>query len=236
MQKIGGVRTFIAAAHRLENRAIFSGEETAEEIDQVLRHFEDHQSNCVIEVNPANYYVDPPKSWEQRLLKHLLARGCVIDGFRCVWHFDASSDARFNPIAGYRIETFGSDDGERFENLKHEVESSKEPIDPQRPRAEEGWLNYCVFTEADQPCAVGSLYAKAPSAYLSWWFTSPAHRGRGLQQWGILQRVRDAQQRGCQTLFTVTDFNFSSPANLQCCGFRLAYNYLLLRKDAPAKS
>jgi hypothetical protein len=164
----------------------------------------------------------------------LLLRECFIDGFRCVWQFDASSGAGFNTVAGYRIKSFGPTDAGQFEKLKREVESSSEPVDPQIPRVEDGWLNYCVFTEANQPCALGSLYAKAPSAYLSWWFTQPAHRGRGLQQWGIHQRVRDAQQRGCGTIFTVTDFNFSSPANLQRCGFRLAYNYLLVRKEMAA--
>src|SRR4051794_21731249 len=86
LRQIGPTRTFIAAGERLENRAIFTGEETDEQIDGVLRHFAHHQANCVIEVNPANYYVDPPASWEQWLLKRLLWRRCLIDGFRCVWH------------------------------------------------------------------------------------------------------------------------------------------------------
>ena len=85
IENIGGVRAFIARGNRLENRAIFSGSETIDQIDAVLQHFEHHGGNCVIEVNPANYYVDPPMSWEQRLLPHLLKRGCRIDGFRCVW-------------------------------------------------------------------------------------------------------------------------------------------------------
>src|SRR5689334_10094017 len=85
IETIAGVRTFIASGSRLENRAIFSGEESVEQIGAVLRHFDGHASNCVIEVNPANHYVDPPKNWEQRLLKHLLSRGCYVDGLRCVW-------------------------------------------------------------------------------------------------------------------------------------------------------
>src|SRR5205085_9698864 len=84
-ENIATVRTFIAAGYRLENRAVFTGEESPDQIDAVLAHFADHASNCVIEVNPASHYVDPPKSWEQRLLKHLLSRHCYIDGFRCVW-------------------------------------------------------------------------------------------------------------------------------------------------------
>ncbi len=234
IREIGDVRTFIAAGNRLENRAIFSGEETIEQIDEVLAHFAAHRSNCVIEVNPANYYVDPPKSWEQRLLKHLLSRGCFIDGFRCVWQFDRSAKIPVPEVPGYRVVKFDCGDRDKFEQLKRIVESSTETarqIIP-RPRPEDGWLNYVVFNDTDVPCAVGTLYAPPRAADLSWWFTHPAHRCRGLQQLGILRRVRDALERGSRRIFTVTDFNFSSPANLQRCGFRLAYNYLLVRKDA----
>ena len=41
----------------------------------------------------------------------------------------------------------------------------------------------------------------------------------------------DAGQLDEFIIFTVTDFNYSSPANLQRCGTRLAYNYLLVRRD-----
>src|SRR5207302_8982490 len=82
---IDGVRRFIAEENRLENRAIYNGDESDQQVDAVLRYFAARESNLVIEVNPANYYVNPPVTWEKRLLKHLLRRGCWIDGFRCVW-------------------------------------------------------------------------------------------------------------------------------------------------------
>jgi hypothetical protein len=52
-----------------------------------------------------------------------------------------------------------------------------------------------------------------------------------MQQEGIIHRVRDALGMNCRHIFTVTDFNFASPHNLQRCGFTLAYNYLLVRRD-----
>src|SRR6266550_338364 len=84
IRSFGDVRTFIAAGNRLENRAIFNGDETAEQVDEVLKHFAEHNANCVIEVNPANFYVNPPATWEKRLLNFLLERGCRIHDFRCV--------------------------------------------------------------------------------------------------------------------------------------------------------
>src|SRR5688572_10268774 len=72
LREFGSTRTFIAAGNRLENRAIFTGEETPGQIDEVLAHFAGHRANLVIELNPANFYVDPPRTWEKRLLAHLL--------------------------------------------------------------------------------------------------------------------------------------------------------------------
>lgn len=230
MQKIGDVRTFIAAGHRLENRAIFSGQETAEQIDQVLGHFAEHHSNCVIEVNPANYYVDPPRNWEQRLLKQLLLRECFIDGFRCVWQISPEK-SEVPAVPDYRIERFAVDRWDEFERLKGVVESSPPADGSLKPRPEDQWFGYIVFDAANVPCATGSLYAGKSGGYLSWWFTHPSHRARGLQQLGIRHRMADAVARGCPVIFTVSDFNFSSPANLQRCGFQLAYNYLLVRRD-----
>src|SRR5262245_58410396 len=85
IQQIGTVRTFVARGDRLATRAIFTGGETPDEIDAVLRHFAAHAVKCVIEVNPANFYVDPPTRWDKPLLGHLMSRGCHIDDFRCVW-------------------------------------------------------------------------------------------------------------------------------------------------------
>lgn len=230
--KVGEVRTFIAAGNRLENRAIFRRDESVDQIDGVLAHFDAHRSNCVIEVNPANYYVDPPRKWEQRLLKHLLLRGCYIDGFRCVWQ--ASPGGSEVPmVQGYRIDRFTADRWGEFVRLKHQVESTAAPDEESLVRPDNDWLGYIIFDIANDPCAVGLLYAGKAGGYLSWWFTHPTHRARGLQQLGIRQRIADATDRSCPVIFTVSDFNFSSPANLQRCGFQLAYNYLLMRRDTP---
>jgi len=230
IQSFGPARTFIAAGNRLENRAVFTGEETTGQIDSVLQHFIDHQSNLVIEVNPANFYVDPPRTWEKRLLKHLLHRGCVIHDMRCVWCRTLPRD-RQDSATSHRILRFSSDQMDEYIKLALDVQVGGEWNTERRAgNFQPGWTHYIGF-DADAPAAMGSLFISGPSAYLAWWFTHPAHRSRGLQQAGILRRVHDAFDADCTQAFTVTDFNFSSPANLQRCGFQIAYNYLLLRRD-----
>jgi len=193
----------------------------------VLRHFVKHQANCVIEVNPANFYVNPPVIWEKRLLEQLVARGCRIGDFRCVWQRSAALEED----ESHRIECFGPERIEEYVRLSMEVDPKKQWSElDQAAVAQSGWRHYIGFVE-DRPAALGSMFIGQKIAYLSFWYTNPGFRGRGLQQDGIRRRVRDAMAVGCELVFTVTDFNFSSPANLQRCGFSLAYNYLMVRRD-----
>ena len=233
MRTFGTVRTFIATGERLENRAIFTGGESDETVRQVLQHFVDHRANCVLEVNPANYYANPPATWEKRLLRQLTSLGCAIHDFRCVWYRAADErDEEPPPPARHRIESFGPDRVTDYVAAARLVQPAEQwTAEFVAARSQPGWLNYVAYDAGGGPCAVGSLFVRAPTAYLAWWYTHPDHRGVGLQQAGIRRRVRDAFDLGCDVAFTVTDFNFTSPANLQRCGFRLAYNYLLLRRE-----
>jgi GNAT superfamily N-acetyltransferase len=230
IRRIGPTRTFIAAGIRLENRAIFTGEEDPNQIDRVLQHFADHAANCVIEVNPANFYVNPPVSWDKPLLKHLLSRGCFIDDMRCVWHRNAPPSIAESPSDGL-WRRFGPEEIQTF------IEISRS-IDPQlhwtpadiAAESHSGRFHYVGY-DSSQPAAVATLFVHDKIGYLQWCRTHPDHRRKGLQQAAINVRVRDAFAFGCERVFTVTDFNFSSPRNLQRCGFHLAYNYLLVRRD-----
>jgi len=229
IQHIGPTRTFIARGNRLENRAIFAGEETHEQIDAVLRHFIAHQSNLVIEVNPANFYVNPPITWEKRLLSHLLSRGCIIHDFRCVWC--ASAPPAHQNRDSIRVAQFSSPQLDEYCNLAAQVDANFRDSDEWRfAHAQPNWLHYIAFDQAT-PAAAGTLFVNGTTGYLTYWYTNPQFRGRGLQLTGIRHRMIDAFESGCQHVFTVTDFNFTSPRNLQRCGFHLAYNYLLLRRD-----
>jgi GNAT superfamily N-acetyltransferase len=230
IQQIGPVRTFIAAGDRLENRAIFSGEESLQQIDQVLDHFAHHASNCVIEVNPANYYVYPPKNWQQRLLPHLLHRNCRIDGFRCVWHRSLSPHQN-DPSPKHHWQHFGPDTFTDFERLTKILDPEKQWTPEDRAAQSHPALAHYIAFEAAQPIATASLFITGTIAYLQWSWTHPQFRSRGLQQEAIQIRLQTAFSQGCTLAFTVTDFNFTSPRNLQRQGFQLAYNYLLVRRD-----
>ncbi|HEX8524713.1 MAG TPA: GNAT family N-acetyltransferase [Tepidisphaeraceae bacterium] len=228
IQHFGPVRTFIAAGHRFENRAIFTRAESPEQIDAVLQHFIARQSNLVIEINPANFYVDPPRTWEKRLLNHLLVRGCRIEDFRCVW-FYRKSDELTHP---HRINAFLPHQVDEYIHFATQVDASAKWTAANRAAAAiPGKLHYVAFDESGTPAAVGGLFINNQAAYLSWWYTRPECRGQGFQRAGIQRRVRDALAAGCTHMFSVTDFNYASPRNLQACGFALAYNYLLLRRD-----
>jgi hypothetical protein len=224
-------RTFMAEGYRLENRAIFTGEETPDEIDAVLAHFEINDTNLVIEVNPANFYVNPPATWEKRLLNHLLLRGCIIHNFRCVWcRTKPLTSAEISPSA--RIERFDSNQLDDYIALASKVEEKTDfNLQARAQNQIPGKFHYVVFNDAGHPEAVGGMFISNETAYLSWWFTHPSARKKGHQLAGILRRVQDAFAMGCRRVFTVTDFNFSSPANPQRAGLTLAYNYLLVRKD-----
>jgi len=209
IRTIGPTRTFIARGNRLENRAIFTGEESDEQIAEVLRHFADNQANCVIEVNPANFYVNPPTTWEKRLLKRLLALGCAIHDFRCVW-------GTTEPAGGatpHRCERFDAAEIDRYIPLARQVDEKENWSDDRRAAmSAPGWRYYVIRDEDGVPCANGSLFVRGAIGYLAWWFTKPSHRGRGIQKEGIAHRVNDALAQGCQHVFTVYRFQLRQPA------------------------
>jgi hypothetical protein len=230
VRHIGPVRTLLVAGNSWENRAIFIGDETHEQIDGVLRHSSDHRANCVIEINTANSYVDPPTNWEARLLPHLLARGCRAGGMRCVWCCDqrmldeeveGCGIDRFLPeqVGDYAAAMTRANPNEQWDAQRFAIES--------RPDA----IHYVGYDTRRCACAFGSLFVKAPIAYLSYWETRPEHRRCGFQLAGIRRRIADAFNSGCKLVFTVSDYNVASSRNLQRCGFKLAYNYLVVTGD-----
>ena len=64
IKTFGETRTFYADGEWLQNRAIFTGNETPEQFDEVLSHFIDKSADCVIEINPSNFYRTDPFSWD----------------------------------------------------------------------------------------------------------------------------------------------------------------------------
>jgi len=230
IRTFGSTRVFTTVGNRLENRAIFTGNERSEHFDEVFQHFAERGVRCVIEVNPANFYRSDPFSWATEVLPLLLAKGCTVEDFRCVWVCDRAPRRLTEP----RVECFAP---ERIEALLGHLEHVY-PDDAWRASIEqircgesgEEWRHYIGYA-GDRPVSTGTLFSNGDSGYLAWWFTHPDWRRRGQQQAGIRQRAADAFEMGCKRAFTVTDFGIQSAANLQQCGFQLAYNYLLLYRE-----
>ncbi len=223
-------RTFLANGRRLENRAILTGNESHGQMDQVFAHFRAHGANCVIEINPANFYRTQPFSWESQVVPLLLERGCRIEDMRCVWARDLRPGESIAEAPCPVTETFGSDRLEVFCDLASVVEPERkqEMIDTLAyAQGGNDWVHVIGY-EGDRPVSRGELFVTGSTGYLAWWYTHPSHRHRGHQQAGIRRRVSEAAKRGCRRVFTVTDFDIPSSRNLQACGFRIAYNYLML--------
>lgn len=176
--------------------------------------------------------MDPPTRWDKPLLGHLLSRGCRIDDFRCVWSAVRGDVELIEP--GHRWRRFEAHQLEKFVPLARVVEPKKQWTDVDLAESRRsGVAQYIGFSDADEPASVATMFAGSGAcAYLAWAFTRREFRGQGFQCEAIRLRVRDAFDRpDCTLAFAVTDFNTPSARNLQRCGFRLAYNYLLLRRD-----
>ncbi len=231
VKQFGQTRTFIAGGWRLENRAILTGNESFSEIDLVIDHFASHNSNCVIEINPANFYRSQPFSWDAEVLPYLLKLGCYVDMFRSVWQTFAL-DQNKNAIS-MDVRTFGPEEIDAYLELAYQVEGS-ENWDQDRWRrvrcgeSQSGWYHQVGFSDG-KPCALSVLYVQDGLGYLSWGYTHPEYRQQGFHAALVARRLELAFELGCQCTFTVTDPYTQSARDLQRAGFQLAYNYLLVR-------
>lgn len=236
IQTFGRTRTFVAEGKRLENRAIFTGNEALDAFDAVLAYFDQQETTCFIEVNPANFYRTDPFSWESEVLPHLVHLGCRIEGFRCVWQC-FTPPAAGNATDAHPIERFGPGQIDDYVALARRVETTrdweKHGTELRGGESGAGWYHYIGYAGAE-PCAVAGLFSNNGLGYLSWGYTHPDYRGRGYQSALIRRRVADAFTLDCHGAFTVSDFNIQSARNLQRCGFQLAYNYILLMYEPSA--
>ena len=80
------------------------------------------------------------------------------------------------------------------------------------------------------PAATGSVGIHGDVAALSGTSVLPRFRGRGLQRELVLARLAFARQRGCVLACSATLPSSASQANLEHCGFRVAYPKLELEK------
>jgi hypothetical protein len=232
IRRFGPTRVFWADEDRMENRAIFTGNESKSDFEQVTEFFQKKKRTCFVELNPDNFYRTHPFSWNAEVMPALLALGYRPDAFRCVWHCNRRCEDQHGEDV-LALENYASADIVEF--IKARLEVLPEDEIRARATAEEikygqstaGWLHY-IGLEEGIPVSTSSLFVHNSLGYLKWGFTRTECRNRGHQQAHIRRRIKDAFAQGCTKVFSVTDFDNVSANNLQKCGMTLAYNYVLM--------
>jgi hypothetical protein len=235
---IGATKVFLSNQNRLENRAIFTGNETLPELREVTACFERKGVDGFFEINPANFYRSDPFSWESEMLPALIELGYHPGLLRCVWYLAEcpNYDRRGDNIS---IKQFTFDQADEFIADKLIVE----PVKPEKIENEmqeikhnftKAWVHFIGY-EGGKPASISKLFIKNKMAYLAWGFTAQEFRRKGHHRVHVMTRVRSAFEAGCDIVFSVTDFNIPSSLSLQKAGFNLAYNYLLMEKPARAQ-
>lgn len=233
---IGKTKVFLSNQNRLENRAIFTGNETLEELREVTACFDRKGVTGFFEINPANFYRSHPFSWTSEMVPALIELGYHPGDLRCVWFLDEHPETRADEVS-IKIKRFTWKNADKFIIDKLLVEPvEKEKIEDEKKIIKhhftESWTNFIGY-ESDQPVSISKLFIHNQIAYLAWGYTVEEFRRKGHHRMHVLKRVQDAFEEGCDIVFTVTDFNVPSSLSLQKVGFKLAYNYLLMEKRTP---
>jgi GNAT superfamily N-acetyltransferase len=85
-----------------------------------------------------------------------------------------------------------------------------------------GWHPYLARVDG-VPAAVGMLYARNRTAYLTLASTIPAYRRRGCQTALLRHRLAGAHALGCNLVTSSAAFDSASQHNLERAGLRIAY-------------
>ena len=233
--KVGKTKIFLSNQNRLENRAIFTGNETLDELREVTEIFDRKGVTGFFEINPANFYRSDPFSWKSEMLPALIELGYHPGDLRCVWYLTDFPEVDYAEES-VRIKRFSCKESDELIQAKLVVE----PVEKGRIEQEKNLIKH-LFTEAwtyfigfegDQPVSISKLFINNHFGYLAWGYTAEGFRRRGHHRMHVLKRVEHAIEAGCDMVFTVTDFNVPSSLSLQKVGFKLAYNYLLMEKRA----
>jgi hypothetical protein len=236
--RIGDTKIFLSNQNRLENRAIFTGNETMQELREVTALFDRKGVDGFFEINPANFYRSDPFSWKSEMLPALIELGYHAGDFRCVWYLEAYQDlVRYE--SDIQIKQFTSREVDEYIKDKLAVEPVEEANILQeteliRREFTPAWT-YFIGYEGNRPVSISKLFVMNNFGYLAWGFTLKEFRRMGHHRAHVLARVRHSFESGCKLVYTVTDFNVPSSLSLQKVGFKLAYNYLLMERRVAAE-
>jgi hypothetical protein len=236
--KIGDTKVFLSNQNRLENRAIFTGNETLTELREVTACFERKRVAGFFEINPANFFRSNPFSWQSELVPALLALGYLPELLRCVWCLDAYHEPDEDE-GSIQIKRFTCKEADELVAAKLLVEPvEQEKIEHERQTIKHLFTvpwTYFIGYDGARPVSISKLFVKEQIGYLAWGYTVEEFRRKGHHRRHVLARVRHAFESGCEIVFSVTDFNVPSSLSLQKVGFKLAYNYLLMEKPVATR-
>lgn len=233
IRAFGSARTFMARGHDWLNRATLVGDESFEQLDEIITYFAEHGQRCHVEWNAGNCY--RPDTWNDELGRRLLERGFRPGGFRCVWVTALADDdpAEATPVT---LRHFGPGELDEFLQIlalmeRHSDEQKAQSrLNIMHGEGDEHWHHYVGHIEG-APCCNATVYIGGRIAYLEWGQTLSGYRGRGCHRALIRRRLGDVRAAGCEIAFSITDVGTQSARNLQRLGFRLAYNYVMLVRE-----
>ncbi|MDP6776223.1 MAG: hypothetical protein QGI83_05620 [Candidatus Latescibacteria bacterium] len=223
---VSGVQTYCRGGmETFHNRAILTGDESAEQLDAVMQHYVEAERACWVEITPANFY-EEGSSWDSKVLPHLLHRGFTIHGLRSIWmrdspltpaELDFGLDCRRVELSEF--ETSKVAGGEQDPDQVADIEAAPE-------------FHYYVGTIDDHPVAWVVLWCNGEFGYLKQANTAEHARRQGFHSQLIRMRTHDAFGMGARLVFTHTAHGDGQSArNLQRNGLRIAYNYLLMSRE-----
>ncbi len=236
--KIGDTKVFLSNRNRLENRAIFTGNETLAELREVTACFDRKGVAGFFEINPANFFRSNPFSWRSEMVPALLELGYQPELLRCVWYLDEYHEPHEDG-ASIQIKGFTYKDADELVAAKLLVEPvAQEKMERERKTIKHLFTapwTYFIGYESGKPVSISKLFIEDQIGYLAWGYTVEEFRRQGHHRMHALSRVRHAFEADCDIVFSVTDFNVPSSLSLQKAGFKLAYNYLLMEKPATTQ-
>ena len=240
IRKFGKTRTFLQKKASFASRAILTGNESFELLDEIIAHFKENSYACFIEINPSNFSRSQHPFWEHMIIPHLAARGFRNGEMRCVWIYDHRRKSGIErPNQPIRIDQFSSDEIEQFYPLElkvqDKIESETAKTYMRFSQSIGVWRNYIASVD-DTPVAIARLFVRDEIGYLVWGYTNERYRRQGCHSALIHRRIEDAMDAGCSTIFTVSDIDAKSASTLQTCGLRIAYNYIMMKTSFEQKT
>jgi len=220
-------RSPVGRAHGLG----FAGKITPRDIEQVEEFFFDHESDAQVDVCP---YADPS------LFESLNQRGFQVAEFnQTLARWIRPDETLDDPLPpGIEVRRVRPEEAKGWSRLAARVffaEHAPQFEDFFLPwAAPEHPLSLAAFVDGQMVAVAGGLLV--PEHRMAGFFgagTLPEFRRRGIQAAFMQERLRRAQQAGCDLAVTLTLPGTTSQRNVERAGFRVAYTKVVVSKRHP---